>query len=378
MHVLSSLFTLVAADIDSDSDDSITETPVSAKGKATTSKSSKATNAKSSSSLRDTSNIIYIGHLPRHFQEHELLVLLKQFGNVLHVRLSRSKKTGGSRGYAFCQFAESSVAAIVAGTLSGYLLDGKRLVCHVVAADKIHKHMLYNFGNSNQRNNKVLRKERSLEKVQAISKRLVERQAQRKKKLADMGIDYEFEGYVAPEGSSVSKQTKKRKDSVDSAGSDGKKKRKTSIDSSAEPVSASKTETKKKQRKDSVDSISSETSKGKRKSSMDRSADNDDEPTQSTLASSKSDKKKKMRKDSVDSIASEGSASKKRRKESLDSTGSSSAKESTTPKAKETRAATKTTPKSTAGEAKSTKKQPQSERKTKSTDKKSSSRRKST
>ena len=77
------------------------------------------------------SRVIYIGHLPRSFEEPELLGFLSQFGVVTKIKLSRSRKTANPRGFCFCEFANSEVASIVAETMNGYFLQDKRLVCHV-------------------------------------------------------------------------------------------------------------------------------------------------------------------------------------------------------------------------------------------------------
>lgn len=44
-----------------------------------------------------------------------------------------------SRGYAFVEFASSDVATIVADTMNGYYLEGRKLVCHVVDPKNIHQ-----------------------------------------------------------------------------------------------------------------------------------------------------------------------------------------------------------------------------------------------
>lgn len=51
----------------------------------------------------------------------------KQFGGVTNVRVIRSKRTGKSKGFAFIEFANPSVAQIVAETMNNYLM-GKRLL----------------------------------------------------------------------------------------------------------------------------------------------------------------------------------------------------------------------------------------------------------
>jgi len=54
--------------------------------------------------------IIYIGHLPKGFEEAELRKFFEQFGKINKLRVSRSKKTGRTRGYAFIEFASKEVA----------------------------------------------------------------------------------------------------------------------------------------------------------------------------------------------------------------------------------------------------------------------------
>jgi nucleolar protein 15 len=52
----------------------------------------------------DNTGIIYIGHLPKGFNEKELKGFFSQFGEVSKLRVSRSKKTARSKGYAFLEF----------------------------------------------------------------------------------------------------------------------------------------------------------------------------------------------------------------------------------------------------------------------------------
>jgi nucleolar protein 15 len=64
-----------------------------------------------------------------------------QFGTVNHVRLSRSKKTGNSKHYAFIEFASSEVAKIVADTMNNYLMFGHILKCSVIPKEQVHPSM---------------------------------------------------------------------------------------------------------------------------------------------------------------------------------------------------------------------------------------------
>ena len=64
-----------------------------------------------------------------------------QFGDINHVRLSRNKKTGRSKHYAFLEFASGEVAKIVADTMNNYLLFGSILKCSVVPKEQVHPNL---------------------------------------------------------------------------------------------------------------------------------------------------------------------------------------------------------------------------------------------
>ena len=57
---------------------------------------------------------VYVGHLPKGFNEKELKKFFEQFGKVSKLRVSRSPKTARPRGYAFLEFADKQVAEIAA------------------------------------------------------------------------------------------------------------------------------------------------------------------------------------------------------------------------------------------------------------------------
>lgn len=158
------------------------------------------------------SSVIYIGHLPPGFEEGEIRGFLLQFGEVKKLRLSRSKKSGAPRGYCFVQFNDPEVAAIVADTMSGYFLMEKRLVCHVLPRDKCHPKL---FAGHDKRFVKVdwqglhreqVNKPRTAEGMKKITARLVKREAGKRKKLKELGIDYDFPGYQ--DGAEAAKEVK--------------------------------------------------------------------------------------------------------------------------------------------------------------------------
>jgi len=154
------------------------------------------------------SSVIYLGHLPPNFEEAEMLSFFSQFGTVAQVKLSRSKKTNRPRGYAFVQFAEENVAPTVAETMSGYLLLGRRVVCHVVPSDKIHVDLFTNSKKGKhvfkkkdwQRQNRLRvndPKRNTSEVLGKITKGLLKREHLKREKMIAMGMDYNFPGFKA-------------------------------------------------------------------------------------------------------------------------------------------------------------------------------------
>jgi nucleolar protein 15 len=175
----------------------------------------------------EPSTVIYVGHLPVGFEEREITVFLNQFGNVKRCRVSRSTKTGRSRGYAFVDFADVEVAKIVAESMSGYFLLEKRLVCHVLPNDKVHE---LTFAKPKRVPTKVdrqkkarteINKRRSADAMMGVTAKLVKREEMKRKKIAALGIDYDFPGYTA--SAAAASQSV-----AESDGSSKKKKRKIS------------------------------------------------------------------------------------------------------------------------------------------------------
>lgn len=219
--------------------------------------------ASTSSSNFSRSNVIYIGHLPAVLKEAELVKFLKQFGGVTHVRVSRSEKTGGSRGYAFCRMENAEIAAIVADTLSGYLLFDakqhvrKRLVCHVVPPEKVHPRLFIRDNSAAsviEARRKRLHAKPPATAMEQTTSNLIKRERKKRAQLQALGIDYtDFPGYEA----GLSSTTNKTAIDDDSIPAASKKKRKESIDATSEASNKSTKKKAKKQRKESVDSVAS-------------------------------------------------------------------------------------------------------------------------
>lgn len=79
-------------------------------------KEKKALKAASSKTKEET-GVIYIGRLPHGFYEHEMKNYFSQFGPIKNLRVSRNKKTGRAKHFAFVEFEEASTAEIVAKTM---------------------------------------------------------------------------------------------------------------------------------------------------------------------------------------------------------------------------------------------------------------------
>ena len=87
------------------------------------------------------SGVVYLGRIPHGFYEHEMREYFTQFGEIGRLRLSRSRKNGASRHYAFIEFASAGVAEIVADTMNNYLMFGHILKCKMVAKEQIHEQL---------------------------------------------------------------------------------------------------------------------------------------------------------------------------------------------------------------------------------------------
>eukprot|EP00355_Strombidium_rassoulzadegani_P000755 CAMPEP_0168615040 /NCGR_PEP_ID=MMETSP0449_2-20121227/4295_1 /TAXON_ID=1082188 /ORGANISM="Strombidium rassoulzadegani, Strain ras09" /LENGTH=207 /DNA_ID=CAMNT_0008655759 /DNA_START=12 /DNA_END=635 /DNA_ORIENTATION=- len=139
---------------------------------------------------------------PQGFEEDELTKFFKQFGDIQKIKVSRSKKTGRSKGYAHIQFANKEVAEIAASSIDGYMIFRKQLECHLV--DRAHKET-FKHGNREWKHiptqllfrNKVNEQAAKLTSEQRAArvKGLLEKEKEKRMRLKELGVDYEFPGY---------------------------------------------------------------------------------------------------------------------------------------------------------------------------------------
>lgn len=66
---------------------------------------------------KEDTGVVYIGRLPHGFYEHEMRSYFSQFGPIRNLRVSRNKKTGKAKHFAFVEFEDASTAEIVAKTM---------------------------------------------------------------------------------------------------------------------------------------------------------------------------------------------------------------------------------------------------------------------
>ncbi|KAH7907281.1 hypothetical protein BJ138DRAFT_1160553 [Hygrophoropsis aurantiaca] len=143
--------------------------------------------------------VLSISRLPHGFYEDQLRGYFSQFGTVTRLRISRSKKTGRSKHYGFLEFDSSAVAQIVAETMDNYLLMGHILRCKIIPPDEVHPE-LWVGANRKWRaipRDRIARlehnKARTEENIQKAENRLLKRQNERKRKLLEVGIKYDFD-----------------------------------------------------------------------------------------------------------------------------------------------------------------------------------------
>ena len=83
--------------------------------------------------------VVYVGRIPHGFYEHEMREYFSQFGDINRLRLSRNRKSGASKHYAFIEFNSAGVAKIVADTMDNYLMFGHILRCKVVPNEQVQE-----------------------------------------------------------------------------------------------------------------------------------------------------------------------------------------------------------------------------------------------
>lgn len=80
--------------------------------------------------------VMLIQNLPKGFFEEQLKKYFSQYGRVTRLRLARSERTGGSKGYAYVEFKYPEVAKVAVESMNGYLMFRQRLKTVYIPPDK--------------------------------------------------------------------------------------------------------------------------------------------------------------------------------------------------------------------------------------------------
>lgn len=139
--------------------------------------------------------VIFIRHIPHGFYELEMEKYFSQFGKVLRVRLGRSKKTGGSKGFAFVEFECDEVAKIAADTMDNYLMFEKILKCEFIPPERVLPGFFRGWRLGEPLAYTVNREAQNKRKIRRIErgnwKRRLAKLERVKEKLSSMGIDFD-------------------------------------------------------------------------------------------------------------------------------------------------------------------------------------------
>ncbi|KAK8887646.1 hypothetical protein M9Y10_038699 [Tritrichomonas musculus] len=139
----------------------------------------------------ELSSIIYIGHLPDDFEEKQMKKFFSEFGKVVNLQLSRSKKTGNSKHYGWVEFETTDIAKITAKAMNNYLLYNNNLVCEVVPKSKVHP-MLF----KNARRGPKKQKDKEPMSKKELALKLAKQEKVIMAKLAAKGIEYKWPSFV--------------------------------------------------------------------------------------------------------------------------------------------------------------------------------------
>ncbi|CAL8326743.1 unnamed protein product [Lota lota] len=145
--------------------------------------------------------VVFVAHLPRSLGEKELKIYFQQFGKILRLRLARSKKTGGSKGYAFIEYECDEVAKIVAETMNNYLMRERLIKCQLIPPEKVHQSLFT--GSQRKFKEPIFPATKRYNRVHTedsaakMTGKLLRKESKLRKRLVAKGIDYEFPGYFS-------------------------------------------------------------------------------------------------------------------------------------------------------------------------------------
>lgn len=86
------------------------------------------------------SRVIFIGNIPFDITEEQVIDIFKEVGPVQSFRLMFDRETGRSRGYAFCEYADSETASSAIRNLNGFEINGRALKVDRADNDMLPSH----------------------------------------------------------------------------------------------------------------------------------------------------------------------------------------------------------------------------------------------
>lgn len=86
--------------------------------------------------VRLNRGVMLIKNLPKGFYETQLNQYFSQYGDVTRLRLARSERTGGSKGFAYIEFKYPEVAKVAAESMDNYLMFRQKLKTVYIPPDQ--------------------------------------------------------------------------------------------------------------------------------------------------------------------------------------------------------------------------------------------------
>ncbi|TFL03863.1 hypothetical protein BDV98DRAFT_648716 [Pterulicium gracile] len=81
------------------------------------------------------SRVVFVGNVPYHMAEEQLIDVFKSVGQVVGLRLVFDRETGKAKGYGFCEFADHETAASAVRNLNGTDVGGRSLRIDLADSD---------------------------------------------------------------------------------------------------------------------------------------------------------------------------------------------------------------------------------------------------
>lgn len=235
---------------DSEDDEAVDESAVFKEGqdvgKAPVAKAG-AKSKKAGKGGKEDKGVVYIGRIPHGFYERQMHEYFGQFGDISRLRLSRNKKTGQSKHFAFIEFADESTAEYVVKSMNNYLLFGHLLKCRIVPNAQVHDDLFKGAGKrykaipSNKIEANKLKK--PLSEGEWATKISIEnsKRAQKAKKLSALGYDFDapqLKDAVAPTAEAIEAAEEEAPKTIEAAPAAAEPE--AAADEEVEPVKATK------------------------------------------------------------------------------------------------------------------------------------------